>query len=176
MPSYKIERWDSVVSDGNIYANPMLYFKPDSYFREYVKKNGYKVDINISSTGLYDKITTGIVDSSDLFPNNRPNFYNATGYWVITVMTEWLGYPLQLGSFSIGSANDKMIEPELRSLRDQIPKPITLDQQQALDNLWEYYSDSNDKKLSPKMLILVLSVIVLGMVIAVGVTMFKKPN
>ena len=34
-------------------------------------------------------------------PNNRPNFYETTGYYVMTITAKWMGYPPSNGSFEI---------------------------------------------------------------------------
>lgn len=42
----------------------------------------------------YDgRAMAGVIDSSGYFPNFRPNFYNDTGYFVITFFAQWKGYP-----------------------------------------------------------------------------------
>lgn len=93
MPTYDIARWDAVIPKDNTFPLPMLYIKADEQFLKYAKENNYYVLLTISGTGLYDYQTTGVIDSSGYYPNYRPYFFNATKYFVITIMGDWKGYP-----------------------------------------------------------------------------------
>jgi len=95
MPTYDIQRWDAVIPPGKTEPYPMIYIKPDKDFIEYAKANDYRVAVVTSETGsIYDiEPVMGLVDSSALFPTIRPNFYDETGYYVITLLARWLGYP-----------------------------------------------------------------------------------
>jgi len=92
--SYKIERWDVILnSEGE--RIPIIYVKPDLEFIEFIKKNNYKIISEINGT---DKKYNGnkmisFVDQSAYIPNCRPNFYDKTDLFVITLGSSWLGYP-----------------------------------------------------------------------------------
>ncbi len=103
MPTYNIERWDAVIPPGRDEAYPMIYIKPDKDFIEYSKNNNYTVMVSISGTNTrYDEAPfVAIIDSSGYFPNDRPNFYDKTGFFVITLFSRWLGYPPNNGSVLI---------------------------------------------------------------------------
>jgi hypothetical protein len=64
----------------------------------------------IEGTGtVYDgKKIPGVVDKSCFVPNCRPNFFDKTGYYVITLHASWYGYPEphKLGSVSFAGIND----------------------------------------------------------------------
>ena len=85
MPSYNIERWDSVIPPGHTQPLPMIYIKPDEEFIALAKDNNYNVILTISNTGkLYDtKPIPGVIDSSGYFPDFRPNFFNDKKLMVI---------------------------------------------------------------------------------------------
>lgn len=103
MPTYEIKRWDSVIYGNGTYPMPMVYFKPDEEFYKYAKENEYMIIVTIQgSNSHYDgKPLVGVIDSSATFPNDRPNFFNETGYLVITLFCNWNGYPPNLGVMNI---------------------------------------------------------------------------
>lgn len=178
MPTYSIQRWDPIIASGNIYANPVLFFKPDDSFRKYAKENGYKVSLRISGTGLYDKVVTGVVDSSDLYPNERPNYYNVTGYWIITAMTEWLGYPKSMGTFSVGGVSDSVTEKTFT-----VPRPIGLDEQQAIEKMWdprfspsirESFSLNSEISLTTNQIYTLLVFFAIAFLLAIYFVFFRK--
>jgi hypothetical protein len=128
MPKYKIDRWNSVIPPGNINPFPMIYVTPDKNFADYAEENNYTVIVNIEGTGkIYDgKSMVGIIDSSAYFPSYRPNFYNEKGYFVITLYSQWRGYPTQDNGYVIIKGlkgEDKLQIPE--SIPYEAPKPVT---------------------------------------------------
>ena len=99
MPEYQIERWDSVIPEGATFPFPMIYIKADKAFIDLAKKSNYTVLVAIKNSGsLYDKTPlVGVIDSSGLFPTPRPNFFNQTQLYTVTLSADWLGYPPNLG-------------------------------------------------------------------------------
>lgn len=95
MAEYDIKRWDGVMFGNSITKMPMIYIEPDLKFLQFVEANNYAVVCNITGTGMiYDDVSIpGVVDRSCSIPNCRPNFYEETGYYVITLMGTWNGYP-----------------------------------------------------------------------------------
>lgn len=125
MPEYTIERWDPIIVEGNDFPYPTIYIKPDRDFENYSKQNGGMFMIEIKGTGMdYDVApAVGIVNPSAFFPTYRPNFFNKTGYWTITLMTNWIGYPEQRGKIILrGIKGPDRIIPKEREF--QVPKPI----------------------------------------------------
>jgi len=109
MSKYEIKRWDVVMFDNSITKVPMIYVKPDLTFLEFIKSNNYAVMCEIEGTGtVYDgKKIPGVVDKSCFVPNCRPNFFDKTGYYVITLHASWYGYPEphKLGLVSFAGIN-----------------------------------------------------------------------
>lgn len=95
MTEYEIKRWDGVMFGNSITKVPMIYITPDIDFLEFIKANNYAVSCDISGTGMvYDEVEIpGVVDQSSSIPNCRPNFYEKSGYYVVTLMGTWNGYP-----------------------------------------------------------------------------------
>lgn len=95
MSLYKIHRWDVVMFGNSSTRVPMIYVKPDLTFLDFIRSNNYTVMCEINGTGtIYDgKQIPGVVDKSSFIPNCRPNFYEKTGYYVITLWSNWYGYP-----------------------------------------------------------------------------------
>jgi len=93
MSNYEIKRWDVVLSNNR--KVPMIYIKPDLTFVDFVRSNNFVIVCEINDTGtIYDgKKIYGIVSKSSISPNCRPNFYNKTGLYVVTLMANWYGYP-----------------------------------------------------------------------------------
>ena len=103
--TYEIKRWDGVLFGNSITKVPMLYIEPDLNFLTYAKDNDYTINISISNTGgVYDlKNVVGTVNKSSDIPNCRPNFFEKTNLYVITLYAEWNGYPPidQLGTINV---------------------------------------------------------------------------
>jgi len=96
MSNYSIMRWDAVISstNSNNYV-PMIYIKPDKDFLQLIKRNKNVIKADISGTNMmYDlKPIGGIVSPSSQTPNCRPNYFEKTGYYVVTLVSNWYGYP-----------------------------------------------------------------------------------
>lgn len=102
--SYEIERWSGVIYGNNQNPLPLIYIKPDANFHNYIKDNNYQIKVRIINTGesCYDnRIMDGIVNSSANVPNCRPNFFNKTGLYTITLQSLWSGYPSKMGKIYI---------------------------------------------------------------------------
>lgn len=101
MPSYDIKEWQAILLPSSTFAYPMIYIKPDDAFAQYAKENDYSVLVKIQNTNSkYDlQPFIALVDTGATFPNYRPNFYNQTGYYILTLVgANWLGYPPQNGT------------------------------------------------------------------------------
>jgi len=118
MSQYKIERWDAVMFGNSISKVPMIYIKPDVEFLEFVRENNFAVICEIQGTDMmYDgKLIPGVVDKSCFVPNCRPNYYEKTGYYVITLVANWDGYPHpdKLGTAIFKGLKGKMTEEEYK--------------------------------------------------------------
>ena len=97
--SRPIVRWDAIMSGSSSVHRPAIYVEPTAEFLDYAERNDYMVPLSITGTGSdYDgTIFIGTVDKSSVVPNCRPNFYNATDLYVVTLHTFWYGYPHSLG-------------------------------------------------------------------------------
>ena len=152
MPEYAIERWDPIIVEGNDFPYPTIYIKPDPEFEKYSTENGGMFMLEIKGTGMdYDVApSVGVVNPSAFFPLYRPNFFNRTGYWTITLMTNWIGYPEQTGKVVLrGVKGSDRIIPKQREF--QVPKPIE----------WFEQPKNTDDKLKMKQVALVMLTILL---------------
>lgn len=109
MTSYNIERWD-VIQYGTNYYFPIIYFKPDKDLIRFFKDNNNAVIANITdSKSMYDnKQIAGVINSlEDNIPTTRPNLFEKTGYYIMTLYCEWLGYPIygSLGKVTFSGFN-----------------------------------------------------------------------
>ena len=121
---YKIERWDVVYDDKVNMKKPMLYIIPDEGLLKFVELNPDTLYITMKGTGIdcYDGIKLKAnLFSSGTYPVNRPNFFEKTGYYVISLKdTIWLGYPYKLGTVSFQGEN--IIEPKGEPVQTPSPK------------------------------------------------------
>lgn len=95
MSEYQIMRWDVITAGNSNNKVPMIYIKPDITFLEFARVNNFAVMCEINGTGTqYDgKQIPGVIDKSCFVPNYRPNFCEQTGWYVITLWSNWYGYP-----------------------------------------------------------------------------------
>jgi hypothetical protein len=102
--TYEIKRWDGVMFGNSITKVPIIYIEPDLDFLEFIRRTNFAVLAVISGTDtIYDadpnsSVNTigipGVVDKSCFIPNCRPNFYDKTGLYVVTLAgATWNGYP-----------------------------------------------------------------------------------
>ena len=100
MTVYKIERFDVAIFGDSMDKVPIIYIKPDKYILEF---SNYLVECEINGTGKeYDgKKIVGVINSSEEVPSKRPNFFKKTGLYVVTLLSDWYGYPDDLSSCSV---------------------------------------------------------------------------
>jgi|TARA_B110000259_G_C14033479_1_gene407891 hypothetical protein len=119
MSNYRIIRWDPIIAGDNPnIIVPLIYIKPDKNFLELIRDNNSVINCEISGTNMiYDgKKIPGLVSKSSNTPNYRPNFFDATDLYVITLISNWYGYPdvNLLGSVNFSnnpkSFDDKIIK------------------------------------------------------------------
>ena len=127
MASYKIQRWDAVMFGSSITKSPMIYIKPDLPFLNFIKQNNYVVLAQIKdSNTIYDgKNIPGVVYRSCQIPNCRPNYFDETGFYTITLSANWHGYPNQdtLGYVSFQGLNDNNNQKEQKEHKKEQPTP-----------------------------------------------------
>lgn len=98
--SYKIKRWDAI-SYNNLVKYAAIYIVPDLKLQTFAKLNNYVVPFTVTGTNSsYDNLVFfGHIDTSAYTPDCRPNFFNATKLWVVTLsgkdknISTWNGYP-----------------------------------------------------------------------------------
>ena len=88
------------INDQTSTLKTSIYIKPTleilSFFNRAPMHRGV---VKIRNTGsCYDNRNMFCtIDKSSDVPNTRDNFFNSTGLYVITLDTEWFGYPLKKG-------------------------------------------------------------------------------
>ena len=88
------------INDHTSTLKTSIYIKPTleilSFFNRAPMHRGV---VKIRNTGsCYDNRNMFCtIDKSSDIPNTRDNFFNSTGLYVITLDTEWFGYPLKNG-------------------------------------------------------------------------------
>jgi hypothetical protein len=170
MPEYEIMRWDAVIPKDNNLPYPMVYIKPDKYFPEFIAENKNMFLLSISGTNTdYDKIPiVGMADSSGYFPNFRPNFFNDTGYYVITLFANWLGYPPNNGKIKLqGTQGPDNIESKPPTIPDPIPVV-------NVPSVESYTQPENCAKLNTQQLSLLLICILVVFAVLLAISFRKK--
>jgi hypothetical protein len=101
--TYKIERWDAVLSPNGLNKQPMVYIYPDISFIELMNKHSQILSVKIDNTNTqYDgQVLYGTVSRSSFIPN----FFSKTQLYSIILDCEWYGYPNPkiLGTATFGS-------------------------------------------------------------------------
>lgn len=97
----QILRWDAVIPGSRCEPKPMVYVEPDLILLEYIQQNkGKQILVSIqNSNSFYDNTSYfAVIDKSANVPSCRPNFYEFTQLYVITLDTPWMGYPENNGN------------------------------------------------------------------------------
>jgi len=167
MPKYDIVSWDPVILKNETFPRPMVTFKPSDAsgskpsdsFVQYVNDNKGAILVTLSDTNSPYENTplVGVVESSGIYPSYRPNFFNEKGYFTITLVSDWYGYPPNRGSMLIqGTQTGPHKLPEMAPPKFEPPKPIPF----AL----EHYKEPGAVKTNYWVYLLVfLAVILLGL-------------
>ena len=153
MPEFKIMRWDPVIVGNNNEPFPMFYIKPEGDFAEYIKKNDYIFLVTVDETGMdYDKRSVkGIVSNTLHYPNYRPNFFNETGYYSVTLFTNWIGYPGNNGKVMLQGAIEGPDKIEMvEQPKFEVPKPVVS----------EFYGEEDCKKMNMRGLLIIFLIFV----------------
>lgn len=95
MLKYKIERWDAIITNGNIYPVPVIYIKPDQDFINLVNAYNNFINVQIDNTNtIYDKkIIKTFVTSLPNVSNPPRNYIKENGFVTLTLDIEWFQYP-----------------------------------------------------------------------------------
>jgi hypothetical protein len=123
MLKYKILRWDPVMFGNSNNKYPLITIKPDEKFLTFSNANKSNVSCEITVNNV-TRTFDGVVNKSSNVPNCRPNYFAATGNYVITLKTEWKGYPKNsdlknLGTISFSPVIDgtvKLQTPEYKTV------------------------------------------------------------
>jgi hypothetical protein len=101
--TYKIQRWDAILSPNGLNKQPMIYVYPDINFIELMNKHNQILSVKIDNTNtIYDgQVLYGTVSRSSFIPN----FFSKTQLYTIILDCEWYGYPnpSYLGTAIFGS-------------------------------------------------------------------------
>lgn len=128
MPVYDIQRWDAIIPKDTEFPYPAVYIKADDNFIEYAKANKNIVLCTVSESGSdFDGVElTGFIASSRDYPSFRPNFFQDTNYYVITLFRNWGSYPPNNGKISLrGTAGENAINSaEIPETKFVAPKPF----------------------------------------------------
>ena len=105
MLKYNILRWDPVLHNNT--QVPLITIKPDQSFLTFAKANKFKVFCEITIDGV-TRTSEGVVNSSADVPNCRPNYFEKTGNYVITLIKKWKEYPKSknLGTITFSSVSE----------------------------------------------------------------------
>ena len=164
--SYPIKQWSGLIHGNNQYPLPIVYIKPDANFQTYAKDNNYKIKVKVMNTGskCYDgRVLTGTVNSSAELPNCRPNFFEDTGLYTITLQSSWLGYPEHMGVLYI---------EDIPVIGGESFKNNTYNNTQVLRNVRNSSKPTGKSGLSSEQLFWILISVFLGVPLLILIIMF----
>ena len=179
MSAYAIKRWDAVMFGNSLRKVPMIYVEPDETFLEFARANQFSVLCEIHGTGTnYDykphapvKLE-GIVDTSSVVPSCRPNYFAKTGYYVVTLLAPWIGYPPgdrlgQVKFFGLKEGIRTQIPAPSPKVKHKLPKKSSMTKGSSpTDN---NRSKKDNTLLVPSIILIVCLVAALGIVIYAAV-------
>ena len=120
---FKIKRWDAIIYASDMTPRPAIYVVPDIEFLNMAQENNYKVRVSVSKTNSkYDGIIEGTIYTSSNVPNCRPNYFAATGEYVIILDGSWLGYPENEGHCVLLNRYKERFEDTDRSVKPKVSK------------------------------------------------------
>lgn len=115
---YQIISWDGIISTNRL-PLASITFKPNKAFIEqFLQNSNNRLQIRISGTQTkYDGVWIALIDTSANVPNCRKNFYDATQYWIATLIgSTWQGQPTALGQMSIVNGPYKVYQNYFNNL------------------------------------------------------------
>ena len=168
MAKYEIYRWDPIVYGNNVHPFPTIYIKPDKTFLDFAHENKNSVIVKIEGTNtIYDgKAMVGIVSSTAEKPNCRPNFFNKTGLYTISLYANWYKYPdyKSLGTAVITGLKGKYAAPPVHipPFKPPVPAPMQ----------WENYEGPSNGTCDGNLNGAQIGGIATGMVVLFGVLLW----
>lgn len=111
----------------------MIYIKPTEEFLQKAKENDYYLLVTIrDADDRYNNAdTVATISPSTNTPNDRPNFFEETGYYVITLGGWWLGYPKNLGKVEIHLTPPTEKENEQEQIQPSKEKEETIEENET---------------------------------------------
>ena len=139
--NYEIIRWDIVQDHCSNRLKPAIYFTPDMKAKEFADLNSNKVRVKISDdvNPYGGAVYWATIDKSMNIPNCRPNFFDATGFYIAELDTDFSLFPETMGNFSF---MEDVIIPQ--RLEDVIPEKFEENQK------IQYRSGNKDVKKNDK--------------------------
>lgn len=100
--TYKIINWEGIISTGSTPLTSLTII-PDLELIQVLERNkNNMLQIQISGTNSgYDNVWFGLFDKAANVPSCRKNFYDLTGFWIVTINCPWIGAPNNYGQFNI---------------------------------------------------------------------------
>lgn len=171
MSEYEIKRWDAMSTNNKKF--PVIYVKPDETLLGASRVNSSVLMCTINNTeSIYDqKSIAGVIIPSGSFPNQRPNFFKATGLYAIQLVSDWHGYPPQNGMVSFAGINETPVPDDKSNNPDSIPEPNPEPNPEPKPTPEEKETDTtNSKSLSTPQIILIVSIIILALIMLLAFT------
>jgi hypothetical protein len=85
------------------------------------------LQIRISGTNSgYDNVWFGTFDKAANVPACRKNFYDLTGYWIVTINCPWIGMPNNYGQLTIVDGPYQAYEKQIKQQQQIKPTPSPL--------------------------------------------------
>lgn len=176
--TYDIVSWDPVHTSEGVKA--MIYLKPDLKLLNLFNKSpmfNTMLVVEGTDNNLYNgRVMFGKIDKSSDVPSYRQNFFNYTGLYVITLDTNWNGYPKKNGKFSVseGVVRELIDTIEPRKIEEKVDKKDDIPMlDKKLDNIMDIQvknDEINKENNNVVYAILLTFIIIVIVLIILGLT------
>jgi len=170
-----------MISGNNIIPNPMIYIKADDTLLKFAKDNNNAVLVKIKSTNtIYDgKEIVGMFASSRDYPNCRPVFFNATKYYVISLLCDWHVYPKApdfLGHCEIYGLKGGVDVSEVKntSIKDPVFHTVERDNVEKFENTRDNKDNEDNEDCGMKFAPLVMTSVGISIILLTILILTKK--
>lgn len=152
----KIVKWDVIQDSCSDILKPMLYFVPTPEDITFINDNDNKVMINVTDCDEFGGPYWGTVGKSSNVPNCRPNFFDVTQYYVITLDSYFTNYPKKMGNFTF--VTGQYFVDKGGDIQD---KPSTNDNNKTKETKETFVNDSSESNIKNNFWIVIIVLILI---------------
>lgn len=171
--TYRIINWEGIISTGTTPLTSLTILPDLDLIRILERNTNNMLQIRISGTNSgYDNVWFGIFDKASNIPACRKNFFDLTGYWIVTINCPWIGPPNNPGQLTIVDGPYKAYEKDLKPSIIVKPTPLPNPTPTPLPTKESF--KMGKENIDNQMLIYIAGIFILFSIVLLSIYILKK--